>query len=120
MGLKIMVIEDDAELLYIVYILLTEEGHEVIHASDLEITKDVGTIQPDLILLDELLGNEKGSEACKSLKSNTETSHIPIVMMSALLGIERKAAEVGADGFLRKPFDREELNTLVNRWQDSA
>lgn len=117
MGLKIVVIEDDAEILYIVYLLLTEEGHEVIHASDLEITKDIVTLQPDLILLDELLGNEKGSDACKMLKANKETSQIPIVMMSALLGIESKAAEAGADGYLRKPFDRDELNELVNRWQ---
>lgn len=115
-----MVIEDDAEILYIVYVLLKEEGHEVIYASDLKIINDVSTIQPDLILLDELLGNEKGSEACKKLKADTKTAHIPIVMMSALLGIERKAAEAGADGFLRKPFDREELYTLVKYWHKSA
>jgi DNA-binding response OmpR family regulator len=120
MSLKIMVIEDDAEILYIVYLLLTEEGHEVIYSSDLEITQNIGAIQPDLILLDELLGTEKGSDACKTLKANTETAHIPIVMMSALLGIERKATEAGADGFLRKPFDREELNDVVNRWKNSA
>lgn len=112
-----MVIEDDAEILYIVYILLKEEGHDVIFASDLSIIKDVTTIQPDLILLDELLGNEKGSEACKQLKSSHETAHIPVIMMSALMGIESKAAAAGADGFLRKPFDREELYTLVKRWQ---
>jgi len=115
-----MVVEDDAEILYIVYLLLTEEGHEVIHASDLGIIKDTGSIQPDLILMDELLGNEKGSEACKMLKADKETSHIPVVMMSALMGIENKAAEAGADGFLRKPFHRDELYSIVNRWQDSA
>jgi len=115
-----MVIEDDAEILYIVYVLLKEEGHEVIYESDLSIIKEVKTIQPDLILMDELLGNEKGSAACKTLKANEETTHIPIIMMSALLGIEKMAAEAGADGFLRKPFDRQELYTLVKHWDKSA
>ncbi|WP_142527925.1 response regulator [Pedobacter westerhofensis] len=120
MCLKIMVIEDDAEILYIVYVLLTEEGHKVIHSSDLEIIKEVNTIQPDVILMDELLGNEKGSEACKALKADTATSHIPVVMMSALLGIEKMAAEAGADGFLRKPFHREELSATVRHWQNKS
>lgn len=115
-----MVIEDDAEILYIVYLLLTQEGHEVIHSSDLEIIKQVPVIQPDVILLDELLGNEKGSDACKALKANPATSQIPVIMMSALLGIEKKAAEAGADGFLRKPFGKEELSTTVNYWQNRS
>lgn len=120
MSLKIMVIEDDAEILYILYALLTEEGHDVIHSPNLRIITKISTIQPDLILLDELLGNEKGSDACKMLKADLNTSHIPIVLMSALLGVEAKAAEAGADGYLRKPFDTEDLHAAVARWSKKS
>ena len=73
--------------------------------------------QPDLILLDIMMPELDGYETCRRIKSNPQTKHIPIIMISALGhdSSERiKGLDAGADSFLSKPFDKVELKAQIN------
>ena len=116
MSLKLLVVEDDEGIREMLTVVLQYEGYEVIIAQDGSILKDLDTIQPDLIFLDEWLSHEKGSDLCKMLKADPRTSTIPVILLSALMSVEQFSIEAGADGFIRKPFDIEELNEVINRY----
>ena len=75
---------------------------------------------PDLILLDNWLTDWKsdanGQQLSKELKSNPKTSHIPVIIVSAVSNIEEIAEAGQADGYLRKPFDLTDLIAVVNKF----
>ncbi len=114
---KVMIIDDDPGILEAIKAILESENYQVI-ASDkadqlMELEKkDL----PDLILLDLLLSGKDGREIAKSLKSNGTTKNIPIIMLSAHPSAEDASKEGGADGFLAKPFDMDELLQLVKKY----
>lgn len=70
----------------------------------------------DLILLDDWLNDGLGSQLCKKLKNNAHTANVPIILISAANNLAASAKESGADDFLSKPFDIEDLLTKVDFW----
>lgn len=117
---KILVIEDDKDIRDTIVYILEEESYEVISSEDSKILKSIDSIQPDLILLDNWLTDWKsdanGQQLSKGLKSNPSTSHIPIIIISAVSNIKEIAEAGEADGYLRKPFDLTELTGIVNKY----
>ena len=119
MAKKILVIEDDKDIRDSIQLALEEEGYEVTASEDSKILKSFNQIAPDMVLLDNWLTEWKsdanGQQISRDLKSNPATSHIPVIMISAVSNI-KEIAEAGlADGYLHKPFDLEELLALVKR-----
>jgi len=116
---KILVIEDDKDIRDTIVYILEEENYEVISSEDSKILKSIEEIRPDLILLDNWLTDWKsdanGQQLSKSLKSAPATSHIPIIIISAVSNIKEIAEAGNADGYLRKPFDLTELTAIVNK-----
>lgn len=116
---KILVIEDDKDIRDTIVYILEEESYEVISSEDSKILKSIDSIKPDLILLDNWLTDWKsdanGQQLSKELKSNPSTSHIPIIIISAVSNIKEIAEAGQADGYLRKPFDLTELTGIVNK-----
>lgn len=113
----VLIAEDDKAIVEVMNIILKEAGYETILLKSGE--KVVETAQkrmPDLLLLDIWLSGEDGGEIAKILKAETKTKKIPIVMISANNETEQIAKNVGADGFLRKPFDIDDFLITVSKF----
>ncbi|MEO9021613.1 MAG: response regulator [Ginsengibacter sp.] len=112
---KILVVDDDVDILSVMEILLSMKGFDVQVTSKGENTfPKVEIFKPDLILLDVLISGHDGRTICKQLKSNKETSHIPVIMFSAHPGAAATISDYGADDFIAKPFDVNNLLKKVN------
>ncbi|MFH0925337.1 MAG: response regulator [bacterium] len=113
---KILIVDDDSAIREIIRLSLNLSGYAIVEAQNgLEALKMTITEEPDLIILDIMMPGMSGMEVCKKLKESTITSHIPILMLTARYELEDKVKglEVGADGYLVKPFDPMELEARV-------
>jgi DNA-binding response OmpR family regulator len=111
---KILLVDDNQDLLLITQIILKGQGYETFLASTIEeAERKLKIHQPSLMLLDVCLGNEDGVAYCKQLKTNPLTSFIHVILMS---GDECKVnKDCMVDDFLSKPFDFNELVTKVQQ-----
>src|SRR5438876_52256 len=111
---RILVCDDDPGVVEVITIMLQEEGHEVKTLnSGKAIQKRVQEYSPDIILLDIWMPGIDGKQVAKLLKDNPDTGHIPIIVISALNDTEKIAKEAGADDFLAKPFEMDNLLTKI-------
>lgn len=105
---KILVVDDDVDILAALKRILKKRGFEVhTHATGLHIAEMVEDIDPDVILLDINLPGKKGTDVCKEIKRLYEK---PVLLISAHAEAKESIKETGAEGFIEKPF---EINTLV-------
>ena len=110
--MRILFIEDDLDIKKLITEHLKYHGFEVLEAEDGIEGYDKALLYcPDLILLDLLLPKIDGLTLCQSLKSDTRTSNIPTLMITALEEIKYKLKDFGpvADDYIEKPFNLEEL-----------
>jgi two-component system phosphate regulon response regulator PhoB len=119
MAKKILVIEDDRDIRETIAYALEEQKFEVVTSEDAKILRSLDSIKPDLILLDNWLSDWKsdanGQQISKELKTNPKTSHIPVIIVSAVSNVQEIAEAGQADDFLRKPFDLTDLIAVVNK-----
>jgi DNA-binding response OmpR family regulator len=118
-GKKILVVDDDPDILDAIQFALEDESYAVTTSEKGEYAenlRDGNGGLPDLIILDVLLSGKDGRLICKKLKGQEETRHIPIIMISAHPGADRSVREVGADDFLAKPFEVDALLAMVARY----
>lgn len=107
---KILIVDDDKGILEALHLILESEGYFVKTAtSGKETFRSLNSFQPDLILLDVLLSGEDGRTICKKIKKTKALSKTPVLMMSAHLSAKESSIDMGADGFLAKPFGISEL-----------
>ncbi len=121
MAERILVADDEPDILNLTKLMLEQEGYLVTTASDGEETlRKAEAEMPDIILLDIVMPGKTGLEVCKILKAKRKTRDIPVVMFTALgQDVDRKLAkEVGCDGYFTKPFTLESLLTEVRRHLD--
>ena len=111
---RILVVDDDRDILEIIKYVLEDSGYEVDTLSDgHKLIDKIREKTPDLLLLDVMLGNMDGRELCKTVKLSKATHHIPVVMVSASHDITSFNTTDGPNGFLAKPFDIDDLlNTI--------
>ena len=107
---KILVVDDEPDILEFLQELLEQEGYTVAITDKAEYVEKLhdGDL-PDLILIDVLLSGKDGYEMVKHLKSQEETKHIPAIMFSAHPSAEETARAAGADDFVAKPFEMDEI-----------
>jgi two-component system sensor histidine kinase/response regulator len=109
---RILVVDDDRIIVEILSQSLSLAGYEVITAADgqegLELARE---LRPDLVLLDVMMPRLDGYSVCSELKKDPGTQFIPVIILTALTDRDDKlkALEAGADEFIRKPPDRQEL-----------
>ncbi|MDP3012613.1 MAG: response regulator [Candidatus Subteraquimicrobiales bacterium] len=109
---KILIADDEPDILRLIKFILEKRGFEVFAASDGERAFRIALdICPDLIVLDVLMPNLNGVEVCQKLKKNEKTRNIPVVMLSAKSqGSEIKyGLEAGAADYIPKPFNTEDF-----------
>lgn len=114
----ILVVDDDESILEVVQIVLESGGYCVQTSLSGEPLRSLDTNLPNLILLDVLLAGEDGRELCQLLKSGAKTKYIPIIMLSAHSQTSQLADLSGANTYLEKPFDVDELLTTVRKYMD--
>ena len=103
---KILLIDDDPDVIKVLQLLFIKKGYEVATASrEEEAYQQVVLFKPHLIVLDVLLSGVDGRTICKKLKSSASSKHIPIIMFSAHPGAQKNMEDFGADDFLPKPFE---------------
>lgn len=114
---KILVVDDEMELLNIVKLLLCKIGHTVTGLCNAkDILKSAKKFMPDVILLDVKLSGRDGRELCKQLKSNIFVKKIPVILFSAVLGIKETYQKFNASDFISKPFDCDELIKTIEKY----
>ncbi len=115
---KILLIEDELDLAEVTKIRLKNSGYEVISAVNSEeafafLQRDI----PDLILLDLLLPGMQGEEVCKKLKCDDRLKTVPVILFTASASnIPKVAKEIGADDYIMKPFEPEDLLSKIKKF----
>ena len=105
----ILLVEDDADIVELIQLFLKNEGYRVVHVDDgAAVLSAVQLHQPDLILMDIMLPNIDGLTCTQAIR---ESFNVPIIMLTALVeqGDKLAGLETGADDYLCKPFDIQEL-----------
>ena len=116
MAKRILVLDDDIAVLEAIETALTYEDFEVITIGrTYNIFKSIQEYHPDVILIDFILDGITGGEICKQIKSNPETRHLPVIIISAYNSGTELPYSFGCDHFIPKPFDLAELYRGVNR-----
>lgn len=116
-GKKILVVDDEFTIRYLVEHQLAKHGFESIMAKDgPEALEAARAFQPDLIVLDIMMPDMDGFDVCRQLKEDPTLASIPVIFLTALSDKEDKlrAFELGADDYLTKPFQADEFVAHVN------
>jgi DNA-binding response OmpR family regulator len=113
---RILIIDDEEDVLVPLKNLLEREGFEVATLSRGGTTfKTVDVFKPDVMLLDIKLSEHDGRDICYELKSNNKTKNIKIILCSAHVLGENGYVDYGADDFISKPFKIQSLVKKINR-----
>ena len=116
---KILVVDDDESIRELISLALEDDGLDVISAPEGESALQmIPEIKPDLILLDTRMPVMDGREFARRYRELDDVS-AALVILTAVDDPERTAADLGADGYLAKPFDLTDLTETVNRFLQS-
>jgi DNA-binding response OmpR family regulator len=112
MRTKLLVVEDNTELLELIRLGLKQAGFTIYTATNgVDGLKKARTLQPDLVILDLILPELDGFAVCEALKRGADTATIPVIMMTGLTSEFTRYAgmESGADEYITKPISPEQL-----------
>lgn len=118
MGKKILVADDDPAILDALQMILELEGYEVDTTADGQTIYKMKKEYPNLLLLDIWMSGHDGREICKSLKKDPLTKRIPVILISASRNLSNSAKEAGADDFIEKPFEMDQLLEKVRKFTE--
>jgi two-component system response regulator VicR len=110
---RVLIVDNDQAILDVMEEVLGYEGFNVKTYSDTDnIFKCIDSFNPDVILIDYILNGINGGELCAQIKKTPETSHLPVVIISAYSKVLLSLGNYGCDDFISKPF---ELDNLISR-----
>jgi len=114
---KILVVDDDAEIVELIAEVLTRDGRFEIKTASSGYEAGISTQQfrPDLILLDYMLPDVNGNVVCQTIRKNPEFENIRIIIVSGVVKQDEigQLLKSGAEGFIKKPFDVDELTDKI-------
>jgi two-component system response regulator MtrA len=113
----ILVVEDDPQVARLISLVLQRNGHKAEVVADGQSALDAARRQrPEMIFADLTIKGMSGEALCSALKSHAETKSIPYVVVSGDRDIAEKARQCGADDYMGKPFEFDDLIRLVNKY----
>lgn len=113
---KVVLVQDNKDILQIMDQVLEEEGFDVTGSLTTEPLQNIEEIDPDIVIVDDhIKGAVKGSQVIKELKSDPETEDIPAVLTSTSIDLASEAANCKADDFIEKPFGIDEMIDVVKK-----
>jgi two-component system phosphate regulon response regulator PhoB len=113
---RVLVVDDDFDLVEACRLVLEEAGHTVETITDASQTTAVAAEwAPDVVLLDWVLEGLTGGEVLRALRSDPSLAHLPVIVMSALEAGDLRSRAVAADDFLPKPFQADALISRIAR-----
>jgi adenylate cyclase len=112
---RILVVDDVPENVRLLEAVLDAHGYDVVSATNGHAALELAvSARPDLVLLDVMMPQPDGLAVCRQLRQQEETAVLPVIMLTASEGSEKRTAiEAGADDFIPKPFNRQELLTRI-------
>lgn len=117
---KILLVDDEPDIVFTSKIILEKEGHQVIVAKNgeecLEMLDDV---KPNLILLDVMMPGMDGWETCRKIKKNKKTKDTPVVMFTVRAShdsVKKSKEYAHADFHINKPFKKDELLNVIRKF----
>ena len=114
----ILLVDDEPSIRETVSFILEMEGYRVVTAEDgEEALEQIRRLQPPVVLLDAMMPRRDGFDVCRTVKSDPKLAPTKIVMLTALgqKADQEKAMVAGADFYMTKPFDEEDLLALLGR-----
>ena len=114
---NILIFDDDTEILSILSYVFEEKGWAIHTRNDCEnVVEIVKGIKPDVILMDNRIPKTGGVAATQILKQDQFTRHIPVVFFTANNDVEDLANKAGADTFIAKPFNLDDLERTISQY----
>lgn len=112
---NILVVDDDSGIGEMLKTLLEFYGYEVVVTEKPDEAESlIEQHEIDLVILDMLISGVNGTDVCGRLRANEPTADIPVLMMSALHDAGKKCKKAGANDFIAKPFEMDELQKKIN------
>lgn len=116
---KVILVQDNKDILDIMENVLDEEGFDVVSSLTAAPIANIEEIDPDVVIIDDhIKGKVKGSEVVKNLKSDPNTEDFPAVLTSTSNKLPEQAAACKADDYIEKPFDIDHMVEVVKRNTD--
>jgi len=111
----ILVLDDDPDICIMIKMVLDYYGYDAMDAENEENAKKIISSNPvDLVIMDMLLSGTNGTDICRQLKHDKETSSIPILMFSAHPTAKETCLAAGADDFISKPFEMSDMMDKIS------
>jgi two-component system alkaline phosphatase synthesis response regulator PhoP len=111
---KVFIFDDNTDILELCTFILEDAGYEIKTSSTSNnIIDQVTAYIPDIIFMDNWLPDVGGIEATRELKGHDQLKNIPVIYFSANNDVMSLADQAGADGYLSKPFDIQELENII-------
>ncbi|MGZ3943565.1 MAG: response regulator [Mucilaginibacter sp.] len=114
---RLLVIDDEKDILDVVRTIFEDDGYVVRCLSDVDdVFTEINHFRPNVVLIDYMLGLTNGAEICYQIKSNAGTLNIPVVLFSAHHRAIESIGNYGWNAFIGKPFDIEHIKKVVGRF----
>lgn len=116
MSKKILIIEDDGDILQVLETVLTYNKFSVSGINQTnDIFESIDKYRPDLVLTDYLLSGLNGGKICQLIKSKKDTCHLPVILISAYPVLAETFGNFGFDAFINKPFNIGDLVKTIEK-----
>ena len=123
MSKVVLIVEDDPKSMRVVQDLLRAAGYTTVAAIDGEQGVELARVRkPNIILMDLMMPRKDGYSACRAIQADCATRDIPVIMLTSLdFELNKELGRgVGADGYITKPLDRQELLDTIKRFSSGS